>query len=534
MLKANLPYKITNYLKIGLVILTLFTGFTSCKKDHAKPKTTTPPPVLSADKEITFFTFKVAINRSSIIEDIECEIKNDTIYAPVFANIKVNSLIAQFSFEGAKVMIGDKEQESNITVNDFSKPLTYDVIAQDNTKKSYVVKVTDNGIGTLYLTTDGNAPIDSKDNYVTGNVKLVSNFTNIDYNGKTQVKGHGNSTWFDMPKKPYKLKLDKKASFMGMPAGKSWILLANYADKSLIRNELAFDISRRFRRAFTPASRFVELYLNGEYRGNYQITQEVKEGTGLVDIEEQTPSTTTLPDLSGGYLVEQDLFSGGPVNFQTTHQMPFVVEYPDDDDINQQQKDYIANHFQKAEDALFADNFADPVNGYRKYFDVNTYVDYYIVNEVIGNPDVFRSTYLFKKRNDDHIYTGPIWDFDKAANNDNRLGDQTNGLMLNSAFDPKIWINRMMEDRTFRQRIRTRWAEMKNNINALPNDIDLLAKKLAISQAKNFTKWDILTKQSYLELQVNGSYAGEIAYLKTFMTAHIAWLDQKFNSADYQ
>lgn len=532
MLIANLSGKAASYVKIALMLL-VFAGVTSCKKDHSK--TTTPPPVLSSDKEITSFTFKATINRPFLTDDIICEIKNDTIYAPVFASTDVRSLIPQFSFEGTKIVANGTEQESNITSNDFTAPLTYDVIAQDKSKRSYVVKLTDNGIAVLYLTTDGGAAINSKENYITGTVKLVSNFTKIEYNGKTEVKGHGNSTWNDLPKKPYKLKLDKKAALLGMPAGKSWILLANYADKSLIRNELAFNLSRSFGRAFTPASRYVELYLNGEYRGNYQITQQVKEGPGLVDIEEQTPATTTLPDLSGGYLVEEDLFANSsPVNFYTAKQMPFTVKYPDDSDINQEQKDYIKNQFQKLEDALFADNFADPVNGYRKYFDVNTYVDYYIVNEVIGNPDIFRSTYLFKMRNDDHIYTGPIWDFDKAANNDNRLGDQTNGLMLNSAFNPKIWINRLMQDRTFRQKIRSRWNEMRNTILALPNAIDPLAKKLAISEVKNFTKWDILTKQSYLELQVSGSYAGEIQYLKSFLTSHIAWLDKKFNSADYQ
>ncbi|RZK78035.1 MAG: hypothetical protein EOO85_07305, partial [Pedobacter sp.] len=170
----------------------------------------------------------------------------------------------------------------------------------------------------------------------------------------------------------------------------------------------------------------------------------------------------------------------------------------------------------------------------RKYFDVNSYVDYYIVNEVIGNPDAFRSTYLFKKRNDDKIYTGPIWDFDKAANNDNRLGDQVNGLMSNAAFEPKIWFKRFMMDQSFRQRIRNRWNELKPKIQALPNEIAPLKKKLAVSQVRNFRRWDILNKQSYLELYVSGSYDGEINYLNNFLVKHIAYLDDKFNGAEYQ
>jgi hypothetical protein len=517
-----------SYVKVASVVLIL-AGFSACKKNEVK----TPQPVLSSDKTLISFTFRADVN-PVLGTDINCEIKGDTIYAPAFAGTDISSLKPQFEFNGTNMTVNDKVQESNVTVNDFTTPVTYNVVAEDKSKKTYVVKFTDNGISVLYLTTDAAALIDSKETYVTGAVKLVSNFKDVVYTGKTQVKGHGNSTWDDMPKKPYKLKLDKKASLLGMPSNKTWILLANYADKSLIRNELAFAMSRAFGRAYTPASRFVELYLNGEYRGNYQITQEVKEGPGQVDIEDQPTTTTTLPDLSGGYLIEEDLFAyGSPINFYTARQMPFVIKYPDDSDINQQQRDYIAAHFQKLEDALFADTFADATNGYRKYFDVDTYVDYYLVNEIIGNPDIFRSTYLFKKRNDDKIYTGPIWDFDKAANNDNRLGDQVNGLMLTSAFDPKTWINKMMEDKAFRQKIRSRWNAMKPQIMALPASIDVLAKKLALSQQRNFTKWDILTKQSYLELQVNGSYAGEIRYLKTFMTDHINWLDQKFNGPDY-
>ncbi|WP_214070976.1 CotH kinase family protein [Mucilaginibacter sp. dw_454] len=523
-----------SYAQVIAIALALAAS-ASCKKDQNKIKTTAPAAVLSSDKEITSFIFKVAYNHV-FTDDVVGEIKGDTIYAPVFASTaNVNALIPQFSFTGAQVTINGTIQESNITTNNFTTPLTYTVTAADKSSRSYVVKVTDNGISSIYITTDGGAAITSKDDYITGTVKVVSNFTKVGYNGKTQIKGHGNSTWFDMPKKPYKLKLDKKTSMLGMPEGKNWILLANYADKSLMRNELAFTLSRTFGRQFTPASRFVELYLNGEYRGNYQITQEVKQGPGLVDVEDQDATTTTLPDLSGGYMIEEDLFANGsPVYFYTTRQMGFDIEYPDDDVINQQQKDYISNHFQKLEDAMFADNFADPTNGYCKYFDVDTYVDYYLVSEIIGNPDVFRSTYLFKKRNDDHIYTGPNWDYDKAANNDNRLGDQVNGLMLTSAFGPQTWINRLMLDQTFRQKIRSRWNQMKGKVSTLPTVVDALANQLAVSEVKNFTKWQIIGHQSYLEVYVGMSYQDEVNYLKTFLTAHIAWLDQKFNSADYQ
>jgi hypothetical protein len=506
-----------------VAFLTVVTVFSACKKDTRQPAVVTP-------KVIESFTFKMS-NNQGLLTDLTGEIKGDTVYVTAFAGTNVRMMVPTFTYKGASVTANGEKQESGVTAQNFTNPVTYTIVGDDNQLKNFTVKLTDNDVPVLYINTNGKA-ITSKEIYVSGTIKTTSNFNNSSGTMTMEIKGHGNSTWGDMPKKPYKIKLDKKMSILGMNATKSWILLANYADKSLIRNELAFSLSRSIGRASTVDSRYVELYVNGDYLGNYQLVQQVKEG--LVGIEDQDKTSTTLPEISGGYLIEQDLFpTAEPVYFKTTKNMPFVVKYPDEE-INQQQKDYIKTHFQKLEDALFATNFADPVEGYRKYFDVDSYVDYYIVNEVIGNPDVFRSTYLYKKRNDDKIYTGPIWDFDKAANNDNRLGDQVNGLMLTSAFEPKAWIKRMMEDKTFRQKIRSRWSELKSKISAVPNAIDPLAKQLAYSQIYNFTKWDILKRKSYLELQVNGSYVGEIQYLKTFLTNHINWLDQKFNSTDYQ
>jgi len=512
-----------------IFVLSMLIIASSCKKEE-KPKE--PPVVLKTDKQLKTFRFSAKKN-PVLVNDIIGEIVGDTIYARAFSGTNISKLVPSFTYDGLKVVIDDVRQKSDTTVNDFTKLLKYSAVAEDGSKKTYVVKFTDNGIASLYINTNGVA-ITSKETYVTGSLKLVSNFTEVVYEGKTEIKGRGNSTWYDLPKKPYRIKLDKKASLLGMAESKNWVLLANYADKTLMRNELAFMLSRSMERAFTPNSRYVEVYLNGSFVGNYQLTEQIKEGKGLVDIEEQPDGTTALPNLSGGYLIEQDLFAyGEPVNFYTKKDMPFVIKYPDEDKITPEQKDYIHNHFQKFEDALYADNFADPVNGYRKYFDVNSYVDFYIINEVIGNPDAFRSTYMFKKRNDDKIYVGPIWDFDKAANNDERLGNQVNGLMMNSAFEPRQWFKRLMEDPSFRERIKTRWNEVEPKIRLLPDLADQLARKLEVSQVRNFTKWDILKIKSYLELQVSGSYDGEVSYLKNFLSTHINWLDNKFNSNEY-
>ncbi|MGY4384350.1 spore coat protein CotH [Pedobacter sp. UYP24] len=499
-------------------ILLVFSVCVSCKKDKKEP-IIPEPVVLKTDKQLKTLLFKASKN-PILVNDVRGEIVGDTVFASAFAGTDVSALIPEFTYEGSKIVVGAVDQVTNVTVNDFTKLVTYEVTAEDNSTKKYVVKLSDNGISAFYINTNG-AAINSKDVYVTGSIKIVSNFKETVFDGKTEIKGRGNSTW-GMPKKPYRIKLDKKAGLLGMSESKNWVLLANYADKSLMRNELALMASRNSGLTFTPSSRFVEIYLNGSYDGNYLITEQVKEGKSQVDVED------------GGYLLEEDGFANGePVYFRTQHNMPITIKYPDEK-ITPVQKEYITGHVQKFENALFAANFTDPVNGYRKYFDVDSYVNYYIVNEVMGNPDTFWSTYMYKKANDDKIYTGPVWDFDICANNDDRLGNNINKLMFNAGFDPKMWIQRLMEDPAFRKRIRFRWNELKPKMQNLPAAVTLLEKKLSVSQVRNFTRWNILNTKVYREVQIAGSYAAEVSYVKDFLTGHLNWLDTKFNGTEYQ
>ena len=490
-----------------------------------------PPP--SVNKDITLFEFRIVQN-NLLPQDIICEIQADTIYARTFSGTAITALKPSFSTNGVEVTVNGTKQTSSETIQNFSIPVTYAVKAEDGSIKKYVVKFTDTNIPAVYISTN-NVPIESRDIYIPGYLQIKTNLAGDSlFGGTMEIKGRGNSTW-GMPKKPYKFKLDKKAGLVGMNSSKKWVLLANYADKSLIRNEVGFELSRRLQLAYTPAGKYVDVILNGVYIGNYELTEQIDVGSTKVNIEEQDEGAATLPEISGGYLVEVDGFAyAEPVYFNTPRNMSISVHYPDDDEINDEQKNYVAHHFSMFEDSLFSDNFTDATNGYQKYFDLDSYVNWYLVNEIIGNPDTFWSTYMYKDRDNDKIYTGPVWDLDIAANNDERLGDAVNKLMTDVAHEPKLWINRLMEDKTFRNAVRDRWNAVKNSqVNSIPLFVDQLAAQLAFSQKKNFQKWNILNEKVYLNLQVAGSYAGEITYLKNYLTNRIAWLDVEFNSARF-
>ncbi len=499
----------------------------SCAK---KEQGTVPPK--SSKKDLVAFIFNKESN-PSLPQAIDCEIKGDTIYAVAFAGTNITRMKAGFATTGAKVTVNGELQVTEQMVHDFSTPIKYIVEAEDGSEKTYTVKFSDTKLPVLYISTN-NIAIDSKEVYIPGSIIIKSNLSGDSlYGGDMQIRGRGNSTW-DMPKKPYKIKLNKKSGLLGMNQSKQWVLLANYADKSLVRNEVGFELSRRLGLAYTVAGRFVDVVLNGAYVGNYELAEQIEVGSTKVNVQEQPQGGTALPDISGGYLTEIDgFYMSEPVYFISNRGMPVTIHYPKDDEINDAQKSYITQYYNMFEDSLFSENFADPVNGYQKYFDLKSFVNWYLVNEIIGNPDTFWSTYMYKNYNDDKLYTGPVWDLDIAANNDIRLGDVVNKMMLDVAYEPRIWVNRLIQDKAVRNAIRDRWNEVKANVNSIPSYVDQLAAQLAYSQKKNFQTWNILSEFVYLNIQAAGSYDGEVAYLKGYLARRVAWLDTQFNSGRF-
>lgn len=508
-------------LKFAVVLIVLFVLISSCRKNK--------PLVPSTTNSITSFVF-LAERNPGLPQDIFGEIDQDTIRVMVFPGTDIRQLKADFVHAGESITVNELPQVSGQSVHDFNQPVAYQVTAANGQIRSYPVKIEDTGLPLLSISTNG-IPVDSKEQYIAGYLQVIVNRAGDSlFGGAMEIRGRGNSTW-GMPKKPYKIKLGKKAGLLGMNDSKQWVLLANYTDKSLLRNELAFELSRRVQLAYTPASRFVDVVMNGQYLGNYQLVEQIEVDAKKVNIEKQPVLGTTLPEIKGGYLVEVDGFAQSEkIHFTTARSMMVSVHYPKDDEISAEQVDYITTNFQQFEDRLFADNFSDPSTGYQAYFDLDSYVNWFIVNEVLGNPDIFWSTYMYKSRNSDKLFTGPVWDLDIAANNDYRIGDATQQLMVDVAHEPKLWIKRLMNDPAFRHAVRDRWNLIKQDkVFDLPQQVDQLSLPLHASQKKNFQKWPILSQKVWLNLQAAGSYPGELVYLKDFLTKRIAWLGATFN-----
>ena len=378
---------------------------------------------------------------------------------------------------------------------------------------------------TVVINTENAKEITSKEIEVPSVVYIISeNGKDLLATENTGVRGRGNASW-SFPKKPYRLKFDSKQSPLGAPASaKKWTLINNYGDKTLMRNILAFEISRRVGLSYTPFCYPVDLIMNGEYKGTYQLCDQV----------EAAPERVEAKD---GYLIEIDAYADEEeVWFESASDMPVTIKHPDEDDITPEQEAFIENYFNLMEKAVFSSNFTDEVNGYRKYLDLDSFLKNFIVGEFGGNTDTYWSVYMYKDASDGKLYTGPVWDYDLAFENDARthpilsLNDYiycTRGSVASSAV--KRMVSRIVkEDPKAKERLIELWEEAcdKGNLTGLNTYVDETAALLQESQTLNFIRWPILTRRVHQNYQALGSYSAEVETVKNYIDGRLQHFDE--------
>lgn len=393
---------------------------------------------------------------------------------------------------------------------------------------------------TVVIHTAGNQEIADRDNWLDGMISVISydeekGETKI-YTDTIKTKGRGNASWTNFVKKPYRFKLNNKKKLLGMTAkAKKWTLLNNNGDKTLMRNLLAFDISRCLGMRWTPEGRSVDLILNGEYMGNYQLCDQVEQHKSRVDIEELTATET------GSFLIEVDAYASdegwdqyGKSWFNSSKSNPVTIKYPDDDEITSAQFNFIQNSFDTMEARLYANDYITAASNYKDLLDIDSFLQHFIVGELSGNTDTYWSTYMYKYKANDTIYTGPVWDFDLAFENDGRIYPINNlsGYIYATkgsyAGDMRNFVNRVLADPTCDARLKHIWSWARKNCltdDYLQGQVDAYAENLNESQALNFTKWTYLNSYIHQNPRVYGSYDGEVQNVKDYISARLEKLD---------
>lgn len=374
----------------------------------------------------------------------------------------------------------------------------------------------------LWLDTKEGKPVVSKDEYLSASFHFVgAEQHSDDMVFETQIKGRGNTTWL-MPKKPYRLKLRKKAALLGLPEVKSFALLANYADKTLLRNALALCLAKQLDLEYTPSDHFVELYFNNEYQGVYQLTDKTYALEKHLE-DHEIVGTAENPDPEDGFLLEIDGRLDEELWFRSSRDVPYTVQV----DSSAAQRDVIAAYINDIERRIFDQTGAGRLTSVASAVDLGTLIDFYLVNELTKNRDAFWSSTFVHRLRHGRLKYGPIWDFDLSSGNDGTtsVGDPLGWRLGEMAHDHHL--RELIREPEFAAHAKQRWAYLLSRFPETHRFITSSAEILEMPQRRNFETWDILGEYVWPNAVVTGSYAGEIQYLSEWLNTRTAWIKQQ-------
>ncbi|MFN8281212.1 MAG: CotH kinase family protein [Saprospiraceae bacterium] len=363
------------------------------------------------------------------------------------------------------------------------------------------------------------------------------------------IERRGSSSQAFFPQISYSLKLidsvgnDLNESLMGMPEEHDWILYAPYNDKTCLRNCLSYLISNRMG-MYASRTKFCELYVNNEYQGLYVWMEKIKRDKNRVDIARLDTADLTGDELTGGYIFKIDKVTsaggdGCRSQYRTSNgiQLVYQYEYPHFNDIRNAQKKYLCSYIDSFENSLISPQFANPQQGYRKYADINTFIDYFILNEISRNVDGYRlSTFIYKDKND-RLKIGPPWDYNLAWWNANYCQGswetgwawQFNSYCGGDPFPVPIWWDRMMSDSVFVNTLNCRYTSLRQTVlreTQLFEWIDSMAQITDEARTRHFKRWPILGSYVWPNPSpIPNTYSEEITAIKNFITGRLHWLD---------
>lgn len=338
------------------------------------------------------------------------------VFLPAYAELSRLQIVIP---EDVRIQIGEISLTDGMYCDSFSidRQYTYDYLKKEKVRSGTICFIQSSKIAAIYVDTQSRSMKyihSDKEKKEEAEIRIYS------YDGETQFlgnadsfKGRGNTTWEQYEKKPYIFTLTEEADILNMGNAKEWILLANAADPSHMRNKIAFDLANKINLQYVPDAMWVDLYLNGEYTGLYL----------LCECNEVHPERIEI-GVEGSFLLSKDvesrLFEKKQTYFTTTNAQSFRVHYPTN--VSEKEISEIAQVMQTVENAIMADDGVDQITGKKwiELIDVESWVKKYILEEVLGNMDAAHASqyfYLDSEKEDKKIYAGPLWDFDLSIGN---------------------------------------------------------------------------------------------------------------------
>ncbi|MCL2689173.1 MAG: CotH kinase family protein [Chitinispirillia bacterium] len=350
---------------------------------------------------------------------------------------------------------------------------------------------------------------------------------------RDRIRGRGNNSWRDwraQNKRPYRINFKNETSLLGLTPARNWVLLAQHRDETLLYNAVAFELGNRFAFRFNHTFNFVDLYMNGEYKGNYLLSETNQAGPGRVDIDKEE-----------GWFAELDQYYDSEPKFRTeNYDLPVMIKWPKRDKLTSEENPVhavIKSDFKALTDALASPNF--PESGYRELINITTFIDFLMINELAANTDLShpRSTFLYKDKGG-VISMGPLWDFDSGYGwsyrnwQESGFNDHFNHPERRSRVHD--FFKRFYDDPVFLVKHKERWNEKYDTIASVPLFIDEMEKKLAVSAQRNFDTFWYKINPPFTDTRPPNPnvYGDAVNRLKNWYSARVYYLNAEFNRVD--
>ena len=469
---------------------------------------------------LAYFEFLHADNPYQLVEDVKCEIAGDSVVCWV-PNIMPNKvLIPQFSYQGKSLTIGGKAVESGVTSIDFGKPQTL-TVTSDLLSKDYTVYVYSyTGLPMVWLTTNNREDISVSDLVYEAKLKIVENARTrgagdvIEANAR--LKAIGPLSWVSskldgssqMGKNNYRFTINAAYSVLDDPMNTTWELLSNAKDATMLHTQTGFHLGKISNLHFTPHFHFADLMLNERYFGTYLLGESIDYTNNRTGVE------------SNGFIVKIDA-SNGRTYFKTDNlEQPVTIVSPTvfsgDEDYQ-----FISNYVRSAESALFGSNFTDATEGWQRYLDMDSFVDWYLINEIAKNLDGdFGAECYMNMKRDGKLRMGPLWKMERSFG----YGDSsTSDFVIKNV----KWYNRLFQDPAFVAKVKERFTYFYNHKNDILKEIDADVSYLRNAIPENNNKWEVFSGSSADD--VRKKYQKEVTTMKSWIEKRMDWLNDEIS-----
>ena len=391
-------------------------------------------------------------------------------------------------------------------------------------------------IPVIRITTDDGKDIVSKSEYKSATMDIQasedSGLSDFQCNQiRLSIKGRGNASWNQFPKKGYRIKLSESSSLLGMKKDKDWVLVSSYGDKTLLRNIIAHEMAKSLSNLeFTPTHIPAELYINDEYLGVYTLAEKIEFGGGKLEYtaDENSQNTSFLLEVGWDY---NDEMVYGKNFFDIDYIDRIVFKEPEFTSKYTPCAKSIIKYMEQTEKAIV------DLDGYEEYIDVDSLIDYLIITEFTNNTEsvFYRSVYMYKPQ-EQKLKFGPVWDFDMAfGNHKNDISDYDGWCSIDNDFDylghnGVSWYSFLFKDEAFVEKFKQRWNEVSESLLQIAlQTLDTQYTAVYNAQKRNFELWDIMNKKvgvGNVDHHTYNTYELQVDYLRNFIKDRYAWINE--------